>query len=89
MTGTESRLGMGHRGLDEEGRENIPGRRNGMCKSSKMPRHLAPVRAGERPVARKLQAGARGFGVELVEAGCTGQVLASFIGDGQGLLFIL
>lgn len=77
MTGTESRLGMGHRGLDEEGRENIPGRRNGMCKSSKMPRHLAPMRAGERPAARKLQAGARGFGVELVEAGCTGQVLAS------------
>lgn len=60
-----------------------------MCKSSKEPSHLAPVSAGERPVARKQQAGARGFGVELVEAGCTSQVLASFIGDGQGLLFIL
>lgn len=60
-----------------------------MCKSSKVPRHLAPLRAGERPVAGNQQEGTRGFGVELVEAGCTGQLLASFIGDGQGLLFIL
>ena len=40
-------------------------------------------------MAGKQQEGTRGFGVELVEAGCTGQLLASFIGDGQGLLFIL
>ena len=71
------------------GRRNIPGRRNGVCKSTKVPSHLAPVRAGERPVAGKQKAGARVFGVEFEEAGCTGQVLASFIGDGQGLLFIL
>lgn len=80
--GTESRLGMGHRGLDEEG-ENIAGRRNSVRKSTKVPSHLAPVRAGERPVARKQKAGARVFGVEL-EVGCTSQVLASFIGDGRG-----
>lgn len=69
------------------GRENIAGRRNSVRKSTKVPSHLAPVRAGERPVARKQKAGARVFGVEL-EVGCTSQVLASFIGDGQGLLFI-
>lgn len=69
------------------GRKNIAGRRDGVRKSTKVPSHLAPVRAGARPVAGKQKAGARVFGVEL-EVGCTSQVLASFIGDGQGLLFI-
>lgn len=47
MTGTESRLGMGHRGLDEEGSENIPGRGTACAKAPRSP-GILPPRGPER-----------------------------------------
>lgn len=78
--GTESRLGMGHRGLDEEGEKEHSRQKERRVQEHQGAKSSGSCEGWREASGRKAESRGSSFGVELEEAGCTGQVLASFIG---------
>jgi len=63
--GTESRLGMGHRGLDEEGEKEHSRQKERRVQKHQGATSSGSCEGGERPVAAKQKAGAQALELNL------------------------